>query len=452
MAVRKWICLCLVGLSVSLSACARVRERSQYLRGPNPSLSDYQDVALTGAASETKVLTAYKERAGVKEELPPETSDKWQLVVRAGLNAIDEQCEKYIDAIFWADRDLRTARNQINLIGATTATLMGVFSASAEAIAATAGAFGFSTQGITNFSSGLLYEIEPSGIQKVVKRSQATYRQGVEQRMTAYNSRPAAVAAIQGYLSLCLPASIETQINEAVAASDYELVDGDKAKSPVPELKRVATVETVRKDLAEIVTKKDLTEIITNTKKDLTEIIIKEVRPTPPPSELDRPKGCLVDECLLTKSQAEQIQRALCLDTIDANFGSNTRDAIATFEASEDVERKELVAIPNRQLETKEWSVLLGVGRCGDPFKNALERFRYGDKSTNYTKPLPVMVEALANTLELVGVKFTDPKPQTFNATLRDAIGQAQGKMELKQTKQVTKELLDKLKELSEKL
>jgi hypothetical protein len=397
-------------------------------------LSDYQAVALTSAASETQVLKAFNERAGLGNALPDKTSNDWQLVVRAGLNAIDEQCEKYIDAIFWADRDLRTAANQVNLTGATTATLLGVFGASAAAIAATAAAFGFSTQGITNFSNGLLYEVEPSGIRKVVERSQAVYRQGVEERLTVYNSRPAAVAAIQGYLSLCLPASIETQINEAVAASNFKLVKpidkDDVPLSPVPQLQRVVTEEIVPATTTEMV------------RRDVEKIITEKVTPTPTIPEPDRPKGCLADECSLSKSQAEQIQDALCLADIDATFGAKTRDAIAAFEASKNTE---LVAIPNRQLEAKERDTLLGAGSCKDPFKNALERFRYGDKSTRYGVPSSGKVQALANTLELAGATFTGPKPLTFNSALRDAIGQVQQRMGLEQTKQVTKELLDKL-------
>jgi hypothetical protein len=252
--------------------------------------------------------------------------------------------------------------------------------------------------------------------------------------MAVYNSRPAAVAAIQGYLSLCLPASIETQINEAVAASDFKLVqpiDKDAVPlSPVPQLKRVVTEEIVPAATVETV------------RRDLEKIITEKVTPTPKILEPDQPKGCLADECSLSKSQAEQIQQALCLDEIDAHFGAKTRDAIAAFEASKNTE---IVATSNRQLEAKERDALLGIGPCGEPFKNALERFRYGDKSTNYRMPSPGKVQALANTLELAEATFTGPKPQTFNPALRDAIGQVQQKMGLAQTRQVTKELLDKL-------
>lgn len=419
---------------MSLSACARIQERSTYLRGPKTSLSDYQDIALKSATSETEVLRAFSEHAGLKKNLPEKTSDDWQLVVRAGMNAINEQCEKYMDSIFWADRDLRTAGDEINLAGATTATLLGVFAAPGAVIAATAAAFGFGTQGITNYSRGLFYDkVQPSGIRKIVERSQATYQQGVEERMKVYRSRPAAVAAIQGYLSLCLPASIETQINEAVAASAFELVkpkpaDKDAVQSPVPQLKRVATeespaatVETVRRDLEKIITGR--------------------VPPTPKIPEADQPKECRAHECLLTKSKAKKVQEALCLDEIDGNFGPKTRDAIAAFEAS----GVDFVDKHNRQLEDKERSTLEGIGPCKAPFKNALERFRYGDSSNNYRAPLPRKVKILIDTMKDAEVSFTDPTPITFDTVLRDVIGQVQRDNNQEPTKQVTKELLDAL-------
>ena len=116
--MQRWACLCLIGLSVSLSACALMGQRQQYLHGPETSLPDYKDKALGDADAETTVLQAYRQRAGLLagENFPPEKDPAWQLIMRAGLNAIDEQCEKYIDAIFWANRDLRTAGSEINLL------------------------------------------------------------------------------------------------------------------------------------------------------------------------------------------------------------------------------------------------------------------------------------------------------------------------------------------------
>jgi hypothetical protein len=412
---------------MSLSACA-ARERVSYLRGPRTTLSDYGATAKARAASETLVLEAYAEQAGLKLPLPPTPSDQWQYIVRAGINAIDEQCEKYIDVIFWADRELRTVRNEINLAGATTAALMGVFAAPADAIAATAAAFGFGNQGLANLSSGLLYEIQPSGIRKIVERSQAEYRKGVEERITVYNSRPAAVAAIQGYLCLCLPAYIETQINSAVAATNYQ-VDNNTTQNPVPNLKRVATTETV------------LSAPVEPPGNALKSIPKKRIMPTPSIAAIGRPIGCLADECLLSKSQVMEIQRALCLETVDGNFGTTTREAIAVFEES-----TEPVDIRNRQLNANESEALRSFGPCNpSSFKNAFERFQFSDKSSYYRAPNPALIRQLVNTLQDVDPSFTDSKHLTFDPSLREEIGKIQKQMGMKITKEVTKEFVDKL-------
>jgi hypothetical protein len=156
---------------------------------------------------------------------------------------------------------------------------------------------------------------------------------------------------------------------------------------------------------------------------------------------VDRPEGCLGDECVLTRSQARQIQEVLCLEMVDASFGPDTRAAIVAFEAS----RSEMVSKANGRLEARESSALLHVGPCGAPFSNALERFRYGDKGSGYRRPSPTLVQALAASLEDAGAAFPGPKPQTFDGELREAIGQVQRKMGQKETRQVTKELLDNL-------
>jgi hypothetical protein len=328
-------------------------QRQQYLHGPETSLPDYKDKALGDADAETTVLQAYRQRAGLLagENFPPEKDPAWQLIMRAGLNAIDEQCEKYIDAIFWANRDLRTAGSEINLAGATTATMLGIVGAPAAAIATTAAAFGFATQGLTNISNGLFYKIEPSGIRKIVHRSQTVYRQGVEERLEVYNSRPAAVNAIQGYLSLCLPASIETQINEAVAASDFKLVkpvDKDtKDTRPVPELKRVvteettpvATVEMVHKDiqdLKETITKKGSSGTESPARAESTQLPITDPnKPLPPPRpKTPAPNRFNFAEVALTTAQIKKYQRTLCVAPPDGDLGqqsSATRKALAVY-------------------------------------------------------------------------------------------------------------------------
>ncbi|TAN51928.1 MAG: hypothetical protein EPN21_05395 [Methylococcaceae bacterium] len=236
-----------IGCGIALAACQTSKHYNE-LHGPASSLSDYGDQKQSNDSfcsntlcNEESILQSYAQRAGLSGELPLTLSENWQLVVRAGLNAIDEQCEAYMQAMFWADREMRTARDNINLIGATTGTLMGVFGGPATAIATSAAAFGLATQTITNESKGLLFDIEPSGVRRIVSRNQATYRQGIEDRIQIYNSRPAAVTAIQGYLTICLPAHIASQINEAIDLSKFQVIESTSTiKNPKVEVTQIA--------------------------------------------------------------------------------------------------------------------------------------------------------------------------------------------------------------------
>jgi hypothetical protein len=415
---QRWLFLCcLIGLSASLSACAGTGQRARYLHGPLTSLSDFENIAPSDAAAETAVLEAFRQHAGLAgEKLPAEADARWQLIVWAGLNAIDEQCEKYIDAIFWAYRDLRTVGNQINLAGATTSAILGAVGASAAAIATTAASLGFATQGITNIANGLFYKIEPSGIRKIVKRGQVAYRQGVEQRITTYDSRPKAVAAIQGYLSLCLPASIETQINEAVAARDFKV--DDKNTGPVPNLTGVptvqtpaATIETIGKDI------KDLEKTITERGAGAA-----VVNPGPPAS--DRIASPIGDyEKKIPKEMGRRIQAGLCLvpDKDPVTFGPRTREAIVLFRQTSAANN-----LPGARrsggLSAGEASYLANHKCDRSCSRNAYEYYRFGLDSPNKQSNL----QDLAAKLKNAAPSLEMPKDPQNLCDLRPAISAVQ--------------------------
>ena len=172
--------------------------------------------------------------------IPPKGSDDWAVFIEAGFNFIDEECNQYLDSLFWFNRYRRTTQNQIALTGATTAAIMGIAGAAAEAIAATATAFGFLTATADNFGSTVLFELEPSGIKTLVDRSRAQYRSAAQQRIKREEAKnqPAAMSLIQGYLALCLPASIETQVNGAIVDTNFT-EDKTADESLVPKLRRV---------------------------------------------------------------------------------------------------------------------------------------------------------------------------------------------------------------------
>ena len=438
--------LCWLGMAILIATTLGCARSGENLRGPHTSIVDYaadSDPARAGA--ETRILEGYRERAGLTT-LPEAGNPNWWYIVEAGLNSVDEECENYMDAIFWADRELREAGSQISLLGATTATMMGLADASTNAIAATAAGFGLVSQGLANHSNAILYQIDPASIRRIVERSQAAYRAGLYSLdRSIYNSRPASVAAIQGYLSLCLPSSIETQINHAVAATEFKFDIGGANGSPVP---TVVPVLTNQQQLAqELEGEKARTQAL---ERQLQRTISQSARPTPQARASDKPQGCQDDECGLVISQAKTIQGALCVSPQSGNFLQLTRAAIRGYEAAEGEKSSSLSALdePNGILEAKEFSPLLSLSACSQTdFKSAYERFSYGAPGTGFNAPDSGLFAALVNDLERHNGPFEDPKPTSFTAAVRASITKAHQKLQTSTpaSDEVTSELLDKM-------
>jgi hypothetical protein len=220
-----------------LAGCTRERARLRYTSGLQPVPN--ADRVTQSTENQRKIIEELKTRAGLTA-IPPKGSDDWAVFIEAGFNFIDEECNQYLDSLFWFDRYRRTTQNQIAITGATAAAIMGIAGAAAEAIAATATAFGFLTATADNFSNSVLFELEPSGIKSLVDRARAQYRAAAQQRIKEEESKnqPAAMSLIQGYLALCLPASIETQVNGAIVDTTFT-EDKSAEKSLVPKLRRV---------------------------------------------------------------------------------------------------------------------------------------------------------------------------------------------------------------------
>ncbi len=414
-----------VSLGIALSACQTPKHYDD-LHGPESSLSAYGELESakpvndsTSSDNEAKILLEYANRAGLglpTNVLPSAGDPRWGLVVKGGLNAIDEQCENYMQAMFWADREMRTAGDNINLLGATTGTLMGVFGGPASAIATSAAAFGLATQALSNESKGLFFEVEPSGVRRIVSRSQVAYRQGVDAKIKTYNSRPAAVEALQGYLTLCLPAHIATQINQAVDSSQFQVQDIKNSQ-----------VNVVQKKPDETSSKVD----------SLDQPVIP---PSPPPTEKVIPEtnsqDCTNPIKCMTKEEVVHIQKALCISKPSGFYDPKTQQAITFFHQANTKDNTD-----TQMLDT--------LGKAGDcpeaQFKNAYERFKFGTKGT-YETTNSVQVERLRIELEKEGMSIPAIDDSSLNS-LREVIRQfQQEKMpNLPSSDEVTPELITRL-------
>jgi hypothetical protein len=150
----------------------------------------------------------------------------WALFVQAGMNDIDRRCDAYL---VWLD-DRRRWREpilkQLHSTAAATAAIMGLTGVGAAPIAIVGAAFGFAQETFVNLSGRLITEVNHSTVQTVVLTRQNDYRAGL--RNIAIPNAPAALYALRSYLRLCMPMTIETEINATITTVDRT------GRAPVP--------------------------------------------------------------------------------------------------------------------------------------------------------------------------------------------------------------------------
>lgn len=441
----------LLVLTVILAVgCAKQRQRIRDAEGVSPTL----DAAMISNSTQVqdKVFMQLLVRAGLctgsgdcKEKVPADGNKDWGKVVEAGFGFVDELWENYMDALFWYNRFRNTTSKQLSITGAMTASVLGILDASSEAIAITAASFGFSSASFENLSGTLLYDLDPSGIKTLVDRARFQYRQASGKRATARedadkkgftdstpmaNNRPEAIALIQGYLSLCLPAYIETQVNNAVAATDFKVIDDpSQAGSLIPRLQRVDVNESQALELNRY--------RVLEADKSL---------PVTPKSESGIKNALTPLEKRLSFSEGIKIQEALCVKG-DGNFGtevSETRKAIKLYQTArgeKEGERDGKLSKPGYRDALLQEETCIGSKAN---YLNAYEKFEY-----NTEKKFKDLLGRINNELKTQGLPIMSPPlPDSivFDGKIRAAIRQIQqkkGKME--NPGELTRELDDEM-------
>jgi hypothetical protein len=172
-------------------------------------------------AETTRLQDAYVDnicrQAGVVVDLNGrEVCSDWTSFVQAGMNDIDQRCDAYLA---WLD-DRRRAREpvlqQISDLRTATVAILAATGVGVDPIAIVSAAFGLASSTYTNFSSRLLVELDHSTVQSVVLNRQTTFREKLQTEI--FNNRPAAIHALRSYLRICMPYTIEMEINTTVTA------------------------------------------------------------------------------------------------------------------------------------------------------------------------------------------------------------------------------------------
>lgn len=138
----------------------------------------------------------------------------WNDFVAAGMNDIDRRCDLYLA---WLDNRKRSQGPIQKQIGDTltvTTAVMTATGATATAIGIVGAAFGFAHDTFENSYTRLLMEVNHSTVQTIVLSNQKRFRNDISGVRIA--GRPQAVYALRQYLRICMPFTIENEINTSI--------------------------------------------------------------------------------------------------------------------------------------------------------------------------------------------------------------------------------------------
>lgn len=212
---KKYIAIVLISMGF-FSACSTVSDKMSAYRDNTPDLDD-QDIA-EFVTKQNAALDQFVKLAGVDPSADSEQN--WRPVVEAGIHYVDVRCDRFMDALFWFNRVREASSRQVQYMGAATAAALALLNASKELIGLSPLGFTLADQTINNVGKGLLYDLNPSTVRSLVEKQQTTYVDATKE--VIYQSKPVALRTIQNYAALCLPASIETEVNRSIENAEYK--------------------------------------------------------------------------------------------------------------------------------------------------------------------------------------------------------------------------------------
>jgi hypothetical protein len=185
--------------------------------GPRPVMS----AAAIEQASQSQVAVVdamiYASVGRRADVFVPVGRAEWHRVVLAGFNIIDDACESYIHDLWVTDRRKSRALGIITSTGAATSAIIAAnANPSAITLAILTQAFGLAHNLVNDVSESYLFTKNPATIQTIVRKLRFGYRQDLADNLGNESyplaSYPAAYHHMREYLSLCLPPTIEAEI------------------------------------------------------------------------------------------------------------------------------------------------------------------------------------------------------------------------------------------------
>ncbi len=193
-----------VAIALTVGGCDPVTERRYITEGAGV------DLYTADRASQTALQNQYIDFvcAQVGQMCP---DGNWTTFVQAGMNDIDQRCDGYLTWLDARRRDKEPVLAELSALNTAVHAMMTVTGSSPKSLDIVTAAFGLASATYNNWNSRLMLAVNQSTVQDVVYNSQGQFREKI--RTYRVPDRPAAIYLLRNYLRLCMPITIEANIN-----------------------------------------------------------------------------------------------------------------------------------------------------------------------------------------------------------------------------------------------
>ena len=164
------------------------------------------------------------------DKLPSENSPGWYEIAKGGFNVVGAKCDDYLGKLYNYEHSRQQTSSILASLSSASTTILSLNDVSKAAIGTLAAIFGLAASANDALAEGYLQLIGQNVVGSTVSKLQQAYAS----QFSAANvkSQADAIAAIRGYLQICTPVYLESQITSYVAKAGAQPVDSGATPSP----------------------------------------------------------------------------------------------------------------------------------------------------------------------------------------------------------------------------
>ena len=212
----------------SLQGCSYYKSQWLDRYGPDPILA--QNTTADAANRQLGVVNAVLYASGHLEKDSDgkyvttglKNSQDWYGVILTGFNVIDDACQVYMNDLWKINREKNRVKDVLTATGvAASAIISANANPSATTMNVLAQSLGLASSLTSAIGDSYLFAQDPAAVAQIVKKLQVAYRTDLANNLDTKGYPIASYSAVyfhmREYLSLCLPPTIEAQVQDLIA-------------------------------------------------------------------------------------------------------------------------------------------------------------------------------------------------------------------------------------------